>query len=327
MSGGLAIPLNPPMGIGQILDRAFGLLRNSWKTFVGIALLPPAAFVVTLGIALGGVMIPATAHMPKNPSHAQNLQIAILFFTFFAVVMLIHSAVFAPSLAAGSYAAVSADLGKRVTFKQSYAFALRQYGRHLLLLIIILLIGASPVLLFEALAIIPVLLLQHRTTTPGPLLFAFVPLVFIAFIAVYIFSVVAMLRLSLAFPACVTESLTAVAGVRRSNQLTRGAKGRIFVVLLVVYAISYAIYLVSFCLSIFLFGFIYLIPALLVKHLPLAVSMVVAGIAILCILCGLILSMACTGAGFVTALAVIYNDQRRLMDAPAPNAIASGAPA
>ena len=302
------------MTIGQILERVFQLSWQGRRTFVAIAIVPPAALFTSLCATFGGIMLPFVSRMPKDMSFAQNSRMTVLFLTCMSAVMIICSSVFAPSLAAGCYASVHADLGRRVTFRESYLFAVQRYWRYLALFLMMILIGTSPVLLFEALAGIAGLILRNHSGAMSPTLLAAVPFGLIVFAGVYVFSIFLMLRLSLAFPACVTESLDVLAALKRSDLLTRGAKGRIFLVLLVVYAVCYAAYLVSFIVAAIWFAFLSVASLAVKGHVPIALTFLVGCGSALGVICMMMFSMACTGAGFSTALAVLYNDQRRAID-------------
>lgn len=326
MSEGAVAPLQR-MLIGQTLERVLRLCWEGRKTFVAIAIVPPAIFFVTLGITFGGLMIPFFARMPKNMSASQNSEMGVLFLTCMGVVMLVCSAAFAPSLAAGCYASVHADLGRRVTFRESYVFAAQRYWRYLALFIVMILIGMSPVLVFEALALVPGLFLRHHSGELTPSLAALIPAGVFVFIGVYVMSILLMLRISLAFPACVTETLTVHAALRRSNLLTRGAKGRIFLVLLVVYAVCYTAYLVGFVVTAVWFGLLSASSLAMKGHISMTLTLIVGVATALGVVCMMMFFMACTGAGFSTALAVLYNDQRRVIDLPSPDIDSAGAPA
>src|ERR1035437_10255024 len=89
-------------------------------------------------------------------------------------------------------------------------------------------------------------ILSANNAEPNPALFLLIPLIALLFIGAMVYGVIIAMRLSLAFPAALAEGLTAVAALRRSGQLTKGAKGRIFLVLLVVYALGYAAEMVGF---------------------------------------------------------------------------------
>ncbi|MBS1805333.1 MAG: glycerophosphoryl diester phosphodiesterase membrane domain-containing protein [Acidobacteria bacterium] len=313
------------MSFGQVLERIFFLFRDGRRTFIGISIVPPAAFFVVLGIALGSVMIPFSVRLPRTVSETHNSQMGLLFFASMSLVMLTWSTFFAPSLAAGCYAAVHADLGRHVTFKESYAFALKRYGNYFVLFLMMVFFAMAPVLVFELLASIPAISLRHHSGDVGPAFLALIPIGMAGFLVVYVLSIYLMLRFSLAFPACVTESLAPMAAVRRSSLLTRGAKGRIFLVLLVVYAACYAGYLVGIVLAAIWIAFLSVVSLSMRGHVPTSLALPVGILTLIGVVCMMAFFMACGGAGFNTALAVLYNDQRRVIDEIPANPGATGA--
>ncbi len=294
---------------------------------VAIAIVPPATLFATLAAAMGSFMIPFIARMPKNMSAEQTPRMGFVFFFCMSVVMTLCSAAFAPSLAACCYASVHADLGSsHVTFRESYAFACKRYWSYLALFFLTILIATSPVLVLEAFTAVSALSLKYHPREIGPGLVALIPVGMIVFIGVYVLSIVLTLRISLAFPACVTESLGASAALRRSDLLTRGAKGRIFLVLLVVYAACYAAYLVGFFVVAIWFAFLSAASLTMGGHVPIILTLIMGVLTLLGVLCMMIFFMACAGAGISTALAVIYNDRRRVTDRRSEDMAPMGAP-
>lgn len=133
-----------------------------------------------------------------------------------------------------------------------------------------------------------------------------------------IYGIIMSLRLSLAFPASLAEELTAWAAIRRSGQLTQGAKGRIFLVLLVIYALGYAAEMVGGMVLMAVFGIGAL--AAMVLHVQLASVAGIVGVVLfaLCFLAFIFLWITLFWAAFSTALAVLYYDQRLRKDGLLP---------
>jgi hypothetical protein len=126
-----------------------------------------------------------------------------------------------------------------------------------------------------------------------------------------VYAVMMGLRLALSVPACIEEDVAGGAALRRSIALTRDAKGRIFLVMLVVYAAGYGgLMVIQF--AGFLVG---AVGALLFSlfHLPVVGGFVALGVLILCVLAGMFAGMGLLACGFAAGLAVIYHDQQRRM--------------
>lgn len=312
-----AVPGDSPYGPkswGQILDRTLRLLRANLKLFLGISAVPPVIFFLVFLIPLG-VFLPHLSRMPKTLSPAQQSQLFMIVFPTIAAGVLLHWVALAPSWAAATIAALRADLGTQTTFREAYAQAFQKFGRCLLLLFLIGLITVGPILVIQLIVVGTGALLRHASAAAG---FAAVGTVLLAFAVIFVYVILAMLRLSLAFSASFAENLSAVAAIKRSYRLTRGAMGRIVLTLLIVYAIVYAVYLVALFALMFLGGIIVFIGSLSGFHEPFAVKAVAIGFLALVLFSIVILVMALNAAGYGTALAVLYNDQRIRIDGPTP---------
>jgi hypothetical protein len=116
----------------------------------------------------------------------------------------------------------------------------------------------------------------------------------------------------------VAEGLTASAAIKRSFQLTRGAKGRIFLVMLVIYAALYAGIFVAEIVMGVAAAIGVGVAAAAGLHLAAPWSYIGLGLLGLCGLAAMILFTALTYAAVTTALAVLYHDQRLRKDGPPP---------
>ena len=307
--------------LGQLIDRIFRLFWAHLRVFVGIAF-PPITLTLFLLLAEAAVvLVPILSHLPASPNPGLIFTAGVPLFVLQAAVSLI---IFAIYFAAGSHAAMEANLGGRPTIGGAYRIA-RERARHYVLL-------AS---LCYAVCFLPMLLLElalfgigatfaSSHAAPGIGTFAFFVLTMLLVQVALVYGVVMALRLSLAVPACVAEGLMARAAMRRSVQLTRGSMGRIFLVLLVVYAATYLLILVVEAMgfagvSVFLF-------AIGPSHFhSLTPSMWVGiGFAGLLLFFALALCTALTWAGIATALGVIYHDQRYHLEGVWPAAVVTG---
>jgi membrane-anchored glycerophosphoryl diester phosphodiesterase (GDPDase) len=153
---------------------------------------------------------------------------------------------------------------------------------------------------------------------PNPVMFFLLLLGFLLLIPAFIYGILVMLRLSLAFPACVEEGLSARDAIQRSCWLTQGAKGRIFLVMLVLHAAIYAIIMALELISMLLVAIGMLVVSTLSIHLQAPGSYIGIGLGVVCLLAMMVLWMALTYAAITTALAVLYNDQRLRKDSALP---------
>jgi membrane-anchored glycerophosphoryl diester phosphodiesterase (GDPDase) len=141
-----------------------------------------------------------------------------------------------------------------------------------------------------------------------------IPLEMLLLIAAMVYGVIIAMRLSLAFPASLAENLTARAALSRSGKLTQGAKGRIFLVLLVIYALGYAAEMVGIIVLVVVIGIGALVMAACGVQLPSVAGILGIVLASLCFAAFLYLWMSLLWSAFSTSFAVLYHDQRLRKD-------------
>jgi hypothetical protein len=216
---------------------------------------------------------------------------------------------------------VQADSGIKVTLGEAYGLAWRRGGRHLWLLVLCYLCACLPLLAIEGAVLLGVSAFAHGGATSPAALFFLLPLVFLLHIGALVYAILMGLRLSLAFPACVAEGLTATAAIKRSFQLSRGAMGRIFLVILVIYAVLYVgIFVVEIVAG--MVAAVGVFAAVAADIHPAAPwSYIGLGLLGICGLAVMILFISLTYAAVTTALAVVYHDQRLRKDGPPPVAL------
>jgi hypothetical protein len=302
-----------PMGFGQILERIFHLLRQHFRLFLSVAAVPAAAFFVFYAVVGGALFLVGV--FPPHPGAPDPMTMFSVMFPAMLIGGICLSAVFALGLAAGNRAALEVDAGQPSTFRGVYSSVWRQPRRYVGLLMWIYFRSFLPALAIFLLMFGCVGLMGLLRVKAPPFLFLLLPLGMLLYVAAYIYGIVTALKLSLAFPACIGEGLTARQALWRSSQLTRGAKGRIFLVLLVGYAVCYVVMMVLFLLV----GVVVVVFALAWSsfHLPSGLSYLGFGIAGVLGFGFMFMTIAMSWAGFATTLAVLYNDQRVRKDFPA----------
>lgn len=307
---------NPGMTTGQILNRVFRLLRANFKLLFGIAGVPSLAFMVIYGAFLGLVAKEVIGSIRGGQIHPDVTQLTWTVLVGFIVNMAIQLVVFAVYLASASYAAVQVDRGVGATFREAYGVASTRAGHYLLLMLTIYSVTFLPPFLLEVPLILAVIFLNGSHAALNPALILLVPLDFLLIFGAFIAGALVALRLSLAFPASVFELLTVRKALRRSWTLTRGAVGRIFVAVLVIYAAVYALS------SIVIYGAIAVggIAMFAFSHpqgdlsKQAIIALVVFGILVYVLL--IAICSVGSWAGFATSFAVIYNDQLRRFELP-----------
>jgi hypothetical protein len=175
----------------------------------------------------------------------------------------IYLAVTALAAAAMSHAVSLVYLGGTTTIRGAYKSAWRRGWRYIWLYFLqAILVGLIPVAGWIALLLLGAgaAVLAKRSgmgDLAGGALFGLVA--FVAFAALTGYVVWMLLRVSLASPACVVEQIGAWPAVKRSAALCQGAKGRIFLLFLLVAALGW---LLSMGVTLPLTILFYLIPGM-----------------------------------------------------------------
>jgi hypothetical protein len=228
----------PPLSLGEILDRTVQLYRRNFMLFVGISLLP-AAFDVLVS---GGISIYSTSVLPAfNGTGPAATQALVVFFVVLALFVLIFIpllvAVFSLSLSALNYGAFHRNRGDAVTIRATYAYSFRNFWRYLgIFSLQVLFAGVIPGAVFFFIVMIGGMLTALVATTGAgkALTVVFGLLIFLFVIALFVVAIWIWLRYCLAFPACITEEKRVWPSMQRSVQLSKGSRGRIFVMYLLV---------------------------------------------------------------------------------------------
>jgi hypothetical protein len=303
------------MTFGQIFDRTYRLMRANLRLFLGIAAVPSLAILLVF-LPVFGLMLIALAPQLRGQTGSPETFPAILAGICIMIGELMLPLIYALYMPAASHAATQADLGVAVTFSEAYAVGWRRFGRYLWLMILCVLCILVPVLACVLVVGLGAILMHFAMSgNSGPLAaFLLFPLGLLLYMALAVYSILIILRFSLAYPACVVEGLPAWASLKRSALLTKGAKGRIFLVLLVVYALTYAVSLVC-TFAFFAVGALAALVAVLAhvtQGSPAFVPLIC--LAVLGFLLVMIISCMFSYAAFTTALAVLYHDQRLRKD-------------
>lgn len=228
-------PLRPST-LGEILDRTVQLYRSRFPVFFGIAAVPTAIVVVFASAAFlfyawfGSSGASGTSSNP-NPAAAVLVGMAFIAIAFVAVPMFF--AITALASAALNHAAARAYFGEKTTIRDAYKAVWARGWRYIwLYLLEVLIVGAAPLAVWFVLvgvSAVAGVLLQKSGLTFDALFAIEVLLVFVVLIG---YTIWMALRLSLAFPACVVEQTAAWPALKRSTLLSKGTRGRIFLLYL-----------------------------------------------------------------------------------------------
>ena len=236
-----------PLTLGEILDRTAQLYRSHFWLFAGIASVYSGALLVLNLVAIGVQQSLITQHLTRYLLLATGIGVVLQMFVMFAVGGL--------AVASNNRAVAWVHLGEPATIRRAYASILPRTGRYLWLMTIIWFILWFPMALAYGGYVAAIVhwvgsdalktLTAGAATPPNQqtaLMFFLVTMCFILVFGVAMaYAVVMGLRYALAIAACVVENLPARPAIRRSVVLTKGARGRIFVLGLLVAVIQIAL--------------------------------------------------------------------------------------
>ncbi|MGA2888132.1 MAG: hypothetical protein ABSE51_08780 [Terracidiphilus sp.] len=228
-----------PLSLGEILDRTAQLYRTNFLLFAGIAA------VYAGGLLVLGLLQIGFAEMLRVMHMTERLQ--WLTWTATGIAWLLIFLFAGMAIAANNRAVAWVHLGEPATIRGAYRSILPRLGRYLWLMTIVAFFVWTPFVLLYGGYLLTIFLYLPKgyQAHPDPanshamLIFGIASLAFVLLlIPVGIYTVLMALRYSLAVPASVVENLTARNALRRSIDLSKGSRGRIFMLGLLVYVID-----------------------------------------------------------------------------------------
>lgn len=221
-----------PLSAGEVLDRTFQLFRARFGMFVGIAVI--AAGIQTAWAAIqtgilrhlmGHTRAPVMAGIWTGASSFVSILIALL---AFAVVF-----------AAITRAVVALHLGQPTGIARAYEDVWPHWFRYVWLSIAAGFLTMWPLLLVIGMFAAEIALAPRYTSAGtarvAALAFGFTGLELLVVLPLCVWL---LCRYALSNAACVAEDLKVGASIRRSVSLSKGSRGRIFLLLVVVYVVQ-----------------------------------------------------------------------------------------
>ena len=237
-----------PLTLGEILDRTAQLYRENFLLFAGIF-----SFYAGVALAINLIQIGLGAWMQFTHAAAKlSGMIMVLGGVELIVLLLLLGA----AIAAINRAVAWVHLGQPATIRGAYASTLPHFGRYLWLMTLTGVMAWLPAILlyggylaFILVYVRPRGLLAHGATIAEPgsatIFFVISGIFFLLLVPAAIYGLIMSLRYALAVPACVVENLKAWKAISRSVELSKGARGRIFILLLLVGAVKIGLVLVT----------------------------------------------------------------------------------
>lgn len=235
-----------PMSTGQVLDRTFNLYRRNFVVFFGIAMLPPGLVLLMQLIPLG--LAPLVQRGTFVAGGALIAGVA-------GIVVLVIAALvgYAIAHAATIFAVSAVHLGRQTSISESYSRVRGRYGRVLNVVLSILIRAIGGAILIGLAAVALVTSISKLAPTGGPAAGLIGgALSMILMIGAFIVGIYYFLRYAVAVPACVLEDIKARAALARSVFLTKGDRGRIFVIYFLVGILNYILTIVLVFPAVFL---------------------------------------------------------------------------
>jgi hypothetical protein len=223
-----------PLNMGEILDRTLSLYRSRFLAFFGISAIP-TGIVLVIACGIFFFLVWWGNNGAASAPDVMARALAMLFVGAVALLMLpVMLAVTALAEAAMNHAANRVYHGERIAIRQAYKEIWNRGWRYIwLYLLQALAIWGVPfgawVGLVTLSAVLALLGQRIGLEQSGGLV---VLLAVVAVAALGAYCIWMLLELSLAFPACVVEQISAWASLKRSVALCRGTRGRIFLLYL-----------------------------------------------------------------------------------------------
>jgi len=230
-----------PSTLGEILDRTAQLYRRNFWMFAGVAALPVGAMFAIGAIAVAVITAVGVAVRTTNSSSPVSIGFVALAVVLVGMPLYVAAAVF--SYAGLTEAAEKVHRGEKMTIRGVLKSVRPWFWRYLWFLI---LQGIVTALVPGAIAGAVIGLLLFLI--PGAGAAAGVAIGFVIFvIAVGALGVIVwrVLGYSIGLPVCVVEKKPAWESLKRAWELSKGTRGRIFVMILLIVALSIAASLIA----------------------------------------------------------------------------------
>jgi hypothetical protein len=234
-----------PLNLGEILDRTVQLYRQRFLVYLGIAIIPTGVLLVFGGsifLVLAWLgQLPNTGGAEPVVSPAATAIGFLIVGVIGLVALVVMLGVSSLSTGAMNHAVAGTLAGMRPTIRGSYREAWRRGWMYLGLYVLEALIvwGVPAIVWFVAVIFMAGISAGGSRGAGGNAAGVLVGMViFFGLAAIAGYALWMLLCVSLAFPGCVVEAIDAVAALKRSFRLSKGTRGRIFVLYLLGYVLG-----------------------------------------------------------------------------------------
>jgi hypothetical protein len=230
-----------PLTLGEILDRTAQFYRRNFWTFAGVAAVPVLAsfaVLVPIGVAMGLMGVFKAGQAAANtPAFVGMIVVAV---AIGLPVLLVAGVV---EQAALTRTAIGVHLGQKLKVREAIRSVWPRFWRYLWLLVLLgLLVGFVPFMVAGGVAVGTIGL--GAAGGAGARVFSGF-LTFLLILGAFVYIVWRWLCYAMAMAACIVEEKTAWQSIRRANRLSKGTRWRIFVMYLLMFAISFVIAMIA----------------------------------------------------------------------------------
>ena len=230
-----------PSTLGEILDRTAQIYRRNFWLFAGVSALPIGTVLAltALGGLIGAAAVGLRATNLANPAAI----VLVVLVALVAVPVYVAAAIF--SSAGLTQAAASTHRGEKITIRGTFKSVRPLFWRYLWLIILQgIVVGLIPAAVAAAMAG-PLIYLTSKSGAGVGAGAAIGFVVFFIIFAAFVVVVWLVLGYSIGLSVCVVEQKPAWESLKRAWKLSQGTRGRIFVMYLLVMALSFALSMVA----------------------------------------------------------------------------------
>jgi membrane-anchored glycerophosphoryl diester phosphodiesterase (GDPDase) len=240
-----------PSNFGEILDRTVQIYRSRFLVLFGIAAVPTALLLIAAsGVFLffawfgSDLGVAGSASSTSSPTPGAAVLLGLAAIGIVLVAMPFYFAIIALSMAAMSHATARACFDQKTTIRDAYRAIWARRWRYIgLLFFEALIIAGPPLAAWLVIVMVSAGGMALAQTAGAGVAGTTIVVLFavLAGLAIVAYCIWMTLRLSLAFPACVVEQTGAWSALKRSASLSKGTRGRIFLLLLLIGVINYVL--------------------------------------------------------------------------------------
>jgi uncharacterized membrane protein len=232
-----------PSSLGEILDRIAQLYRSNFLLFAGVAALPTGVLIAVFAIA--GVML-AIVGVSARGTISPGLLTGALVVLIVIVGLPVAIAATVFSHAGLTRTAVCAHMGERLTIRAAFKSVLPRFWRYLgLMMLQVLFAGFIPAVAATVIVLVFGFLASlSGAGSAGNIFLGF--LVFGVIAVTLVVVIMLAIACSLAMSVCVVEDMPAWDSLTRAMKLSKGTRGRIFLMFLLVWALSIVLSIMAY---------------------------------------------------------------------------------